>query len=147
MTMNWGTGMATAYLTFAAATTGFVAFAMSRPVLLVSPDYYADSLREDEHLAARRNAMALGSAVGVTTNGRDRVHVAIPVSQTSGMKGSVTLYRASDPAADRTIPLDLDAAGGQDLHVGALRRGAWVVQLRWSSGGRDYYIEKAVVLR
>ena len=147
MTMNWGTGIATAYLTFAAATTGFVAFAMSRPVLLVSPDYYADSLHEDEHLAARRNAMTLGSMAGVTTNGRDRIHVAIPPSQATRVQGSVTLYRASDPAADRTIALNVDSVGAQDLNVGEIGRGAWLVQLRWSAGGRDYYIEEAVVLQ
>jgi hypothetical protein len=44
MRLNWGTGVAAAYLLFAIATGGFAAFAMSRPVLLVSPDYYADSL-------------------------------------------------------------------------------------------------------
>jgi hypothetical protein len=147
MTMNWGTGIATAYLTFAAATTGFVAFAMSRPVLLVSPDYYADSLHEDEHLVARRNAMALGSTAGVSTNGRDRIHVGIPLSQASVAQGSVTLYRASDPAADRTIALSVDSAGWQDLNVSEIARGAWLVQLRWSADGRDYNIEQAVVLK
>lgn len=147
MTLNWGTGIAAAYLTFAAATSGFVAFAMTRPVLLVRSDYYADSLKEDQHLAARRNALSLGAAVDVTTNGRDCIHVAIPPGHAEEARGAVTLYRASDPAADRTIALKVDRAGRQDLSVGDIVRGAWTVQVRWSAGGREYETETAVVLR
>ena len=147
MTLNWGTASAVAYLTFAAATTGFVAFAMSRPVLLVRSDYYADSLKEDQHLAARRNALSLGAAVDVTTNGRDRIHITIPPDQAVEARGVVTLYRASDPAADRTFALTVDRLGGQDLSVDQIVRGTWLVQVRWAAGGRDYYIEQAVVLK
>ena len=80
MRVNWGTGIATAYVIFATATSGFVAFAMSRPVSLVSRDYYAESLREDQHLAARRNAAALGSGVAVTWDGHDRLEISVPAS-------------------------------------------------------------------
>jgi len=147
MTLNWGTGIAAAYLTFALATSGFVAFAMRRPVLLVRSDYYADSLKEDQHLAARRNALSLGRAAGVTTNGRDGIHISIPPDQAVDARGAVTLYRASDPAADRTIEMAVDRTGEQDLHVGEVVRGAWLVQVCWSAGGREYDIEQPIVLK
>jgi len=59
----------------------------------------------------------------------------------------VTLYRASDPAADRTIEMAVDRTGEQDLHVGEVVRGAWLVQVRWSAGGREYEIEQPIVLK
>ena len=147
MRVNWGVGVATAYIGFAAATSGFVAFAMSRPVSLVSPDYYAESLREDQHLAARRNAEALGGAVAVRLEGHDCIHISVPRSHAQAGRGSVTLYRASDVAADRTFAFSPDEAGQQIVTINSLARGSWLVQLRWSVEGRDYYIEQPVVLK
>jgi hypothetical protein len=147
MRINWGVGIAATYILFATATGGFVAFAMNRPVSLVSPDYYADSLREDQHLAATRNAQALGSALAVKTDGRDRIHVFVPPADAPRIRGTVTLYRAADAAADRTFPLQPDSKGEQDVHVSGVARGLWLVQLRWSVEAVDYYFEQAVILK
>ena len=49
--------------------------------------------------------------------------------------------------ADRTIALSPDKSGGQDLAVGEIARGTWLVQLRWSAAGRDYYLEQPVALQ
>jgi hypothetical protein len=59
----------------------------------------------------------------------------------------VTLYRPSDVTADRTFALRSDRSGEQDIEVRDLARGSWLVQLRWSVDGRDYYIEQPVDLR
>jgi hypothetical protein len=147
MTLNWGTGIAATYIVFATATGGFVMFAMSRPVALVSPDYYADSLREDQQLAAIRNAQALTTPPAVEWNGTDRIRVSIPPGHSPGAKGSVTLYRASDVAADRTSDLKVSVQGTQDIRTDNLARGLWLVKLRWSAEGREYYFEQPVMLR
>ena len=147
MTLNWGTGIAATYIVFATATGGFVVFAMSRPVALVSPDYYADSLREDQQLAAIRNAQALTTPPAVEWNGIDRIRVSIPPGQSRGAKGSLTLYRASDVAADRTSELKVSVEGTQDIRTDNLARGLWLVKLRWSAEGREYYFEQPVMLR
>ena len=147
MRINWGTGITATYVVFASATGGFVAFAMSRPVSLVSPDYYAESLREDLHLAAIRNAGALGQAVAIRSNRVDRIHLAVPASHARGAHGSVTLYRPSDAAADRRLTFTPNAAGAQEVDVRDFARGFWIVQLRWSVDANDYYVEQPVVLR
>lgn len=146
MKWNWGTAIAAVYLVFAASTIGFVVFAMQRPVLLVRPDYYAQSLREDERIAARANALRLGGALSIASDGRD-VRLSIPRDQAASARGSVLLYRASDPTADRTFAFTPDAAGRQDLRLSALRPGQWIVKLQWSAGGRDYDAEQPVTLR
>ena len=38
--LNWAVGIVASYVVFAAGTTGFVLYAMHRPVDLVSADYY-----------------------------------------------------------------------------------------------------------
>lgn len=147
MRISWGVGIAATYILFATATGGFVAFAMHRPVSLVSPDYYADSLREDQHLAATRNAQALGTALAVKTDGRDRVYVSLPPAYGPRLRGTVTLYRASNAAFDRTFALHPDSKGKQDVNVSGIARGLWLVQLRWSVDGVDFYFEQPVILK
>jgi hypothetical protein len=146
MKWNWGTAIAATYVVFAAATTGFVVFAMQRPVLLVRPDYYAESLREDQRIAARANASRLGPALSIASDGRD-VRLSLPSDQAASARGSVLLYRASDPGADRTFAFTPDAAGRQELRLAALPPGHWVVKLQWTAGGRDYDAERSVMLR
>jgi nitrogen fixation protein FixH len=142
---NWGVGLAVTYSLFALSTAGFVVFAMSQPVSLVSPRYYEESLREDERQEAVRNARAAGPARVNVRDGREVV-IALPDSQGHAI-GTVTLYRASDAAADQKFTLRLDAQAEQHLAVGGLPRGAWVVQVAWRSRGRPFYVEAPVVLR
>jgi len=143
MKWNWGASVAATYIVFAAATSGFVAFAMTRPVSLVRADYYAESLREDHQIAARTNARRLGAAVSVVVES-DGVHVTLPAG--AAPRGSITLYRASNPAADRTFALSPDTRGMQLLRVNQLERGHWIVKLEWTADGRDYYVEQPIVL-
>jgi len=147
MRINWGVGIAATYILFATATGGFVAFAMSRPVSLVTRDYYADSLREDQHLAATQNAQVLGTTLEIASDGRDRIRISLPPAHAPVIPGTVTLYRASDAAADRAFPLIPDLKGEQEVNVRELPRGLWLVQLRWKANGRDYYFERPVILK
>jgi hypothetical protein len=143
--MHWGTGLALAYTAFALATTGFVAFAMGRPVDLVSPDYYADSLRQDARMDAERHAQALRPAPRVETGPHD-ARLILPAGQASAARGTLRFYRPSDSRADRELPLSLDPGGEQRLPFDGLLTGRWILQVRWTAGGRDYYFEAPVMV-
>ena len=144
--VSWGTGIVIAYIAFATTTVGFVAFAMRTPSDLVSPDYYERSLRQDDRTAATGNALALRRAVtvGRSPDGRTLV-VTIPQEQAHDARGTVTLYRASDVRADRTVALAVNGEGTQTLSFPGLAPGRWIAQVAWTSGGRPYYVEQAVV--
>jgi hypothetical protein len=142
---NWGAGIALTYGAFALATTGFVVFAMGRPVALVRADYYAESLRQDQRTEAVQNARDLGSAVSiVNTDGRHLI-VSFPVEQAPGARGTITLYRASDATADRMFDVAPDGDGRQRLSLVGLPAGQWLVQLQWKARDREYYVEQPVV--
>jgi nitrogen fixation protein FixH len=144
---NWGAGVATAYAVFALATIAFVVFAVRRPVSLVSDNYYAESLQQDRRTEALRNAAALGELVGVSGHQDAEVIVTLPSRQAGTARGTVTFYRASDAAADRVIPLAVAADGRQRVSVRGFQSGQWLVQLRWTAGGREFYAEQQVRLR
>lgn len=145
---NWGVRIALVYIAFATATIGFVTFAMSQDVDLVSPDYYARSLAHDDRLDAMARADALGDTfrVSASQDGRS-VQLTIPAGASTGLRGAVTLYRPSDASADRSYDLALDAAGRQQIAFTDEAAGAWRLQVRWTAATGDYYAERPLVLR
>lgn len=146
--INWGVAVAIVYVLFAASTLGFVAFAMSRPVQLVSSDYYERALQHDRRAEAAERARALGARLRVELDQRTgAIDVALPPDASSGARGSVTLYRPSDAGADRTTPLALDTTGRQRVSIAGLARGRWLVRLDWVADGRAYFHETALVLQ
>ena len=147
MSFNWGTGIALVYTAFAAATTGVVTFAMRRPVDLVSGDYYEQSLRQDDRIAAENNARELGVVVSVDERSPEVAVILMPARAAREAHGTVTLYRPSNSRADQETPLQLDARGEQRVPLDRLTPGRWVVQVRWSAAGRDYYVERGIHVR
>jgi hypothetical protein len=145
---HWGTGIALVYIAFAAATVGFAAYAMDQRVELVSDDYYARALGQDRHMAAIANAGALGGAfrIEVGVDGRS-VTLTWTGDRRPDAGGTATLYRPSDAAADRVIPLAPNQHGVQRIDLAGLAAGRWLAQIQWRSDGRDYYVEQAVVAR
>jgi nitrogen fixation protein FixH len=144
--LNWGTGIAVAYTSFALATLGFVAFAMTKDVDLVSPEYYARSLEHDARMAATANSAALGSSLVIDIRPEARaVHAQWPAAMAPGISGTATLYRPSSAALDRTIRLAPDAAGRQVLSLEGLTSGRWRLQLEWTAHGVAYYAERDIV--
>jgi hypothetical protein len=144
---NWGTGIALAYTSFALATSAFVVFAMDRHVDLVSPDYYAQSLHVDQRLEAERNARTLGAALSVVQASGRMVRISLPESQARTARGTIDLYRASDARADARLALAPDRNGHHDVSLAGLAAGHWILQLRWTAEGREFYIERPVVAR
>lgn len=147
ITFNWGTGIALVYITFAAATTGFVTFAVRRSVDLVSGDYYAQSLRQDQQMDAERNALMLQPAPSVAQPSGRLAVVSLPADHAASARGRLTLYRPSDANADVSLPLALDGSGRQQVSLESIIAGQWILKVRWSAGSRDYYFERPVVVQ
>ena len=146
MKLNWGFGVAAVYVAFASATTMVVVFAMRQPVDLVSADYYAQGLRQDQRARALENVRDLGTRVRVTRTGAERVSIEIPPEQAASARGQITLYRASDARADRLVDLAVDTAGRQSVSIDGLAIGRWSVRIEWNAGGRDFYFETPLVI-
>jgi nitrogen fixation protein FixH len=141
--MHWGVAVALFYSVFALSTVGFVVYAMSRDVNLVSEDYYARALAHDGRVQALANADALGAGVGATV-AAEHVRVRVPAAMASLVRGTVTLYRPADARADRTVALVPAADGTQSLTIAGLAPGLWRLQMQWSADGHDYYAERDI---
>jgi nitrogen fixation protein FixH len=143
---HWGIGVTLVYAVFATGTIGFVVFAMQQQVDLVSADYYPQSLVHDAKMAATSRGASLGEAFSVAVE-PDARNLAVAWPQ--GMRveaGQITLYRASDARSDRAVPAAPDAAGRQVVPLDGMDRGAWIVRVDWTAGGRSYFAERRITL-
>jgi nitrogen fixation protein FixH len=139
--MHWGVAVAVFYTAFALSTVGFVTFAMTRDVELVSADYYQQALSHDRHMQAMANGDALGAGTDATTVAGE-VRFRVPAAMARAMRGTATLYRPSDSHADRTTALMPAVDGTIVIPTAGLASGRWQLRVQWSAGGRDYYFER-----
>jgi nitrogen fixation protein FixH len=145
---HWGWGIAAVYTVFASATLGFAVFAMDQRVELVSGDYYQRALQHDQRMAAEANAAALedGFRVDVVAAKPTLVLQWLTARPARG-GGLLTLYRPSDDSKDRAIAVAPDSSGIQLVPLAGLTPGRWVAQVQWRANGRDYYVERNVIVR
>jgi hypothetical protein len=144
---NWGTGVALVYGAFALATVAFVIYAIANPAALVTDEYYLEAMRHDRRIEAAANARAAGVTVKLEREAGRRVAVLqlAPESLVTGV-GTVTWYRPSDAALDRSVPLALDGAGTQRIDITGLSSGLWRMKVEWQVAGRPFYFEQAIMV-
>ena len=136
---HWGVGIATFYTVFALATIGFVVFAMSQEVELVSDTYYEDSLRHDLDMAARQRTDALGDAFTIVPRHADGdVVIHWPREMAPLVRGEAVLYRPSSAASDVAVRLQPDADGRQVIATETLARGRWQMKVSWRAADLEY---------
>ena len=144
---HWGTKIALVYCLFVTGTITMVAIAVNQRTDLVTPDYYAKALRQDDRMEAVRNTVALGSSFSAVQRDSGALTIAWPHTPDSG---TITLYRASDAGADREIPVSpVAAAGGaqQRVDLTMLAEGAWKAQIAWTAHGQSYYAEREIAIK
>ncbi|MEO8480857.1 MAG: FixH family protein [Acidobacteriota bacterium] len=142
---NWGLGVTLVYGAFAAGTLSMVALASSGRVDLVSDDYYAKSLTVDRRLAATRLGEESVAGIRLETSAGAPAHLVIDLRAPppADTQGTLTWYRPSAASADRTISLTVKSLTSP-ISLSGLSSGHWRVQLQWTGGGHDYYLERGV---
>lgn len=137
--LSWGWRIAIVYTTFAVATLGFVAYAMTQNVDLVRQDYYEFSLRHDHTMAARQRAAALPQQPVSYDEDQNTLFISIPTAPQH--HAELRLYRPSSSLLDTTYVLTTDVDGSAQVGCSHLVSGHWTATLRWTTGGNDYEYE------
>ncbi len=136
---------------FALATVflaGFVFFAATRGVDLVSDDYYAWELVHQEQIERERRTRDLPETPAWAYRPESRhVMFSFPASIAGRTRDAkAVFYRPSDRRLDRSVPLDPSSAGAVSVDVSGFASGLWRVRLRWTMEDLEYYKEDVLVL-
>lgn len=146
--LNWGTGIAFAFLLYVFATLGVVWMAVSLDYHLVSDNYYESASRYQEQIDRMRNSSLHEKSLELVMN-RDhpRLLVKLPAGEESEFKGGeIVFYRPSDSGLDFRMPLAIDAKGVQEIGLEGMAAGKWVIHLYWSARGNEYYQQETIFL-
>lgn len=140
---SWPTVIITAVTAVFLAVVSFVIFSQRHKVELVRPDYYAESLRHQDHMDSLRRARAFTNEPILRVVGRSiLVTIPNPVDAT----GELYFYRPSDAKLDRRFALSLDDTGRQTLDASTLAGGFWKIELTWMVSNLAYRVETSAML-
>jgi nitrogen fixation protein FixH len=141
--MNWGKSIILCFVLFA-TFVGFMAYKMATAkVDLVRKDYYQKEIDYQNHINQVNNSLALKTNKIMTylpENQALRIGFPTPVS-----KGEVLFFRPSDKALDFTVPIQRISLFSYSTKL--LQKGRWKVQVTWSDGALEYYVEDEFTIR
>lgn len=141
----WPASITAFFIVAALLLAIFVVWAMRQRDDLVSADYYEREIRYQQQLDALNRSSALAAEVIVTFDAAQQA-ILITLPAAKGATGRVHLYRPSDARLDRDLPLELNDAGVQRLDATRLTAGLWKVRVAWSVDGKDYYLDRPVIV-
>lgn len=142
----WPLGIILAFALFIPATLALVVVACLNRNELVTQDYYEQEIRYQEHMERAGRARLLPASV-VFDASRQSIQIALPSEHVQqGLTGSIQLYRPSNAALDRELPLAADARGGQIIDARSLHPGLWKIRVSWMANGQSYVIEQKMIL-
>lgn len=145
-TFTWGKGLIMVMILFAAALGFFFIFSSSNQLMLVEDDYYEEEIQYQKKIDKIRKTEQLTDKVTFKQKG-DTMNLHFPVSSADdSIKGILHFYRPSDSRLDVFMPLQPDTSGLQQVDLGKLHRGKYLLKLDWKMNGLEYYQEHTLIL-
>jgi hypothetical protein len=142
----WPYAIAGFFVLFLAGVATVIVIASRQNDTLVSKDYYEQELKFQGQIQAANRAKDVGAAIRLDAVA-GKLIVSIPAEQAKqNLAGNIILYRASSSALDREVKFQPDEKGLQAVDVSGFVPGAWVVRVRWSAGGQEFFLEQKINL-
>lgn len=146
MKIGWGKRIAILYIGFVLGIMTLVFAAIRQNYDLVTEDYYAKELGQDEKQRKIANAHALPERLKIVPDfASGKLTLKFPADHTDA-KGTVVLYRPSDKNLDQQIAIQLGSLSQQDIATKDLAPGLWRIQVEWEAQGKPFYQEQALTI-
>jgi nitrogen fixation protein FixH len=142
----WPLGIFVTFGLFFAGMASVVVIAATHRDHLVNDNYYEQELKYQDQIDSVDRTQKSGAAIAYDA-GSGLVNVTLPAAHLARQfSGTIQLYRPSEPALDRTMPLEPKADGLQTLDVSKLAGGLWSVRVKWVAGGENYFLEQKIIV-
>lgn len=143
--MNWGKWIIVAFILFAAFIGTMITIMMKQDIGLVTKNYYAEDLAFQNQLERKQNTEQLELKPEVTIEQRQVLKVYFP-SVSFIESGEVKLVRPSSEKLDQQVKLEASADSVQVFNLSPLTPGPYRVKLSWKAEGKEFYLEKLIVI-
>lgn len=143
--MNWGNWILTTFILFALFVAALVTVCVRQDVSLVTKEYYKEELAYQEQFERKQNAGELNvKPVLSITSGKFLEVQYDKLNEISS--GKVKLFRPSDAALDQDFIIQTTADSVQRFPLSMVKKGLYKARMQWTMDGKEYYIEKVIVL-
>ena len=131
---KWPLGITLTYSIFVLALAGFAVFASINQVNLVSDNYYREGIDYQQQIERAERASETGSQVTWKfLDNKNNLLLSFPKDSTgSSISGNIMLFRPSDAAQDKVVPLAVSKNNDQLVSLKNLSSGYWRIKLFWS---------------
>lgn len=146
--MSWGIRIILAFVLFIGVIFTLASISMRQDINLVSTDYYAHELAYEEQMERLKNHESLAIKPAFKVNRENQLaSLSFPSEVSADLtEGQIHFFRPSDHKLDQQLKIELDEEGQQYFDLSQLKKGMWLVKLKWSATGREFYHEMTVVL-
>lgn len=147
---DWGKGLTLAIVLFVVTTLSVVGYIVSLDYHMVTENHYEKAENYQEHIDRIEQTGKMADPVEIEILRENQiVQVRFPKSISSAtgtLKGTVELYRPSNSSLDRNMELLLNRDGIQNIEGQNLAPGKWIVKVKWSADGKNYYKQESIFL-
>src|SRR5690606_33385048 len=113
-------------------------------ISLVTRNYYEEELAYQQQLDRKQNAGRLQVLPEIMING---THLEVYYPDLNSISsGVLTLFRPSDASLDHEFLLMPSGEDFQRFPLSRLGKGLYKARMQWVMDGKEYYIEKSIVL-
>jgi hypothetical protein len=142
--MNFGKWIVVAFVLFALFIGSLVTVCVRQDIALVTDEYYKEELVYQEQIDRMENAnkLAVKPEILVAENSITLNYENLP----SVEKGQLKLLRPSDKKLDEQFTLKRSSGTSQVFTITNPVRGMYRASFTWEQYGKEYFIEKIVVL-
>ena len=143
--MNWGNWILVTFVSFALFVATLVTICVRQDAPLVTKEYYHDEITYQQQLERKQNGADLVAKPEIEVTD-DQVLVVRYDESKKISSGSIRLFRPSDASLDQEFVLQSSSDSIQKFPLQNLKRGLYKARMSWSMEGKEYFIEKIIVL-
>lgn len=145
--LNWGFGIATAYILFASSMVLFAITAFKQNNDLVTPKYYDDAVNYQQKINAQKNALDISSRLDIEYLAPKKEIILSSSSKNKSIEGKLFFYKPDRAGDDFQVSFSMGDDGVEIIPLKDAMRGYWKIQASWSVDGKDCYTEKNILIK
>lgn len=142
--MNFGKWIVVAFVFFALFIGTLVTVCVRQDIPLVSREYYKEELAYQDQIVRMQNVKQLREAPVVSVTGNQ---LTVRYEQFADIdEGTIKLMRPSDASLDQKFEIHGSETTMHSFNIDNPVSGLYRVQMTWKQNGKEYFVEKIVIL-